>query len=469
MKRIAYCICLLIVLSSCGGDSGPSSEPNQSPAPTPTPTSTAVTGVSLNKTTLSLVEGKSETLTATVTPSSAVNKNVLWKSSDTSIASIDANGVITAQKPGTVTITVSTVDGNKTATLTLTVTIDYITRQKKVLVALYDAMNGSSWTNKDGWKKDDVELKNWYGIKMEGEHVVSINLSNNNLKGKLPASIGETLVVKQALKEADTRGENDDKATTRTEEIIFIFGNLKELDLSNNEISGSIPPEIGNLTNLTILNLSNNNISGSIPPEVGKLENLTNLDLGNNNISGNIPAEVGNLSHLTSLNLGSNDLTGSVPEELGKLKNLQNLTLSGNKLDGLVSSVLQESDMWKNLIEEPDLTQQDGHKIEKESHVESVSLNKADIELTIGNTITLIATITPPEATNKNLIWSSNNANVASVNNNGEIKAWNEGTAIISVRTEDNDKTAECVITVVRNSINYNIEGLDDENQDWSD
>ena len=82
---------------------------------------TPVAGVSLNKTALSLVESNSETLIATITPASATNKNVTWESSDDAIATVDSNGKVTAVKTGNAIITVTTEDGNKAATCTVTV------------------------------------------------------------------------------------------------------------------------------------------------------------------------------------------------------------------------------------------------------------------------------------------------------------------------------------------------------------
>ena len=81
-----------------------------------------VTSVSLDKTSLGLTEGDTETLTATVEPSDATNKNVTWSTSDASIATV-TDGVVTAVAPGTATITVTTVDQSKTATCTVTVTV----------------------------------------------------------------------------------------------------------------------------------------------------------------------------------------------------------------------------------------------------------------------------------------------------------------------------------------------------------
>ena len=81
-----------------------------------------VTGVTLNQAELSLYTGESKTLTATVQPDSATNKNVTWESSNTSVATVDVSGLVTAVSAGTTTITVTTEDGDKTATCEVTVT-----------------------------------------------------------------------------------------------------------------------------------------------------------------------------------------------------------------------------------------------------------------------------------------------------------------------------------------------------------
>lgn len=86
-----------------------------------TPSTVAVTGVTLNKTATSIEQGQTETLTATVQPSNATNQNISWSSSDESVATV-ADGVVTTLKAGTATITVTTEDGNKTATCNVTVT-----------------------------------------------------------------------------------------------------------------------------------------------------------------------------------------------------------------------------------------------------------------------------------------------------------------------------------------------------------
>lgn len=92
------------------------------PPTPPTPTVIPVTGVTLDKATAAMDVGETETLRATVSPSNATDKTVIWKSSNESVATVSTNGVVTALKAGTTTITVTTNDGNKTATCAVTVT-----------------------------------------------------------------------------------------------------------------------------------------------------------------------------------------------------------------------------------------------------------------------------------------------------------------------------------------------------------
>ena len=118
--------------------------------------------------------------------------------------------------------------------------------------------------------------------------------------------------------------------------VVYSIENTTNLNLSNNQLTGSIPPEIGLLTNLTSLSLYRNDITGSIPSEIGNLTNLTDLRLDNNQLTGEIPSEIGNLSNLTSLVLDRNQLTGSIPPEIGNLTSLTSLYLSNNQLTGII-------------------------------------------------------------------------------------------------------------------------------------
>ena len=98
---------------------------------------------------------------------------------------------------------------------------------------------------------------------------------------------------------------------------------LNSWTISYNELSGEIPAELGSLSNLEYLALYLNELSGEIPAELGSLSNLTWLILAGNGLSGEIPAELGNLSNLDKAEPRQrNELSGEIPAELGSLSNL---------------------------------------------------------------------------------------------------------------------------------------------------
>ena len=128
----------------------------------------------------------------------------------------------------------------------------------------------------------------------------------------------------------------------------YSIENTDSLLIHGGGLTGHIPPEIGELTNLTILSLVDNPLlTGSIPPHIGNLTNLTHLHLSENQLTGEIPYEIGNLTsveleigmyNLTHLHLSGNQLTGEIPSQMGNLTNLIHLNLSGNQLAGELPS-----------------------------------------------------------------------------------------------------------------------------------
>ena len=104
---------------------------------------THVESVSLNKTKLTLYEGRTATLIATVTPSTATDKSVVWSSSDATVASVDQDGKVTGVKVGTAVITATTVDGAKTATCE--VTVIETAKPQAVDLGLPSGLKWASW------------------------------------------------------------------------------------------------------------------------------------------------------------------------------------------------------------------------------------------------------------------------------------------------------------------------------------
>ena len=115
---------------------------------------------------------------------------------------------------------------------------------------------------------------------------------------------------------------------------IFELTNLMYIDLSDNNLTGPIPSEISSIENLLGLDLSNNSLTGDIPESIGYLPNLMILNLSRNHISGVIPSSIGNMISLTKLSLGENSISGHIPEEIGTLTFLSELSLSRNQLSG---------------------------------------------------------------------------------------------------------------------------------------
>ncbi|KAH0643918.1 hypothetical protein KY289_034892 [Solanum tuberosum] len=109
-----------------------------------------------------------------------------------------------------------------------------------------------------------------------------------------------------------------------------IVSNLKFLSLSMNQISGCVPSNICQLTELKVLSISYNKITGDIPRNIGCLSKLERFYIGYNRIKGTIPASLGNISTLHNLYCGNNRIVGQIPPELGKLSNLRQLSFGQN-------------------------------------------------------------------------------------------------------------------------------------------
>ena len=95
---------------------------------------------------------------------------------------------------------------------------------------------------------------------------------------------------------------------------VYSVEDTDTLDLYINQLTGSIPPEIGNMTNLTYLYLDDNQLTGEIPPEIGNLTNLTKLYLFNNQLTGEIPESICDIfPNLSYINISNNQLCPPYP------------------------------------------------------------------------------------------------------------------------------------------------------------
>jgi len=196
------------------------------------------------------------------------------------------------------------------------------------LKALYESTDGDNWNNNTGWEQvtgatppADCDLRSMHGVAVDNGRVNWLNLSHNQLSGSIPAELGNLSNLTYLVL------PNNQLSSNIPPELVN-SSNLTSLSLGNNQLNGNIPIEISNLDNLANLSLSNNQLSGSIPVELGNLYNMIYLSLNNNQFSGNIPPQLGNLANLKDLRLHNNQLNGSIPVELGNLSTLTYLTLA---------------------------------------------------------------------------------------------------------------------------------------------
>ena len=249
---------------------------------------------------------------------------VSWSTNAGAVASVSQTGLVRAEGAGTARITATA--GSAVSSATVTVILD---PDRLALMAIYDSTDGENWHYADGWLSE-APLGSWFGVETDAEgRVTGLNLWFNDLYGTLPPEIGD-------LTELRVLHLHYNRLSGTIPPEIGNLTRLRDLQLYRNDFSGTIPPVLGDLPELTDLDLSYNELTGTIPPEIGELVQLRTLYLEFNSLSGVIPPELGNLTFLTLLWLQGNELRGSIPPELGKLTSLQELRLYDNGLTGSI-------------------------------------------------------------------------------------------------------------------------------------
>ena len=230
---------------------------------------------------------------------------VTWQSSDESVATVSAQGLVTAVSNGVARITARS--GSVIGSVTVIVETSSIPSnlERDALVAFYKSTNGSDWEIDTNWLSN-APLIDWYGVSVfvifgNPVTVDGLFLPSNGLSGFLPPELG-------------------------------LLDGVFYLDLSNNELTSSIPAEIGGMSFLGRLNLSNNRLTGSIPTELGQLTGMEHLNLSGNQLTGDIPVELRRLTTLMTLDLSDNRFTGEFPTEFGNMDDLRSLDMENNSL-----------------------------------------------------------------------------------------------------------------------------------------
>ena len=411
----------------------------------------AVTGVTLNKTALTLTEGESETLTATVKPDNATNKTVTWTSSDSTVATVDANGKVTAVKEGTAKITAKA--GDKTAECTVTVnaeeenvsvTIDGGDTVKigSTLTLTAKVEPGETSVESTTWKSSNPEIatvnKGTVTPVSTGTAIITVTVTTSDGKTYTAQKSITVEAAETPVTGITVTSENSDNKVklgeTLTLSATVTPPNATKQDVkwssSDPEIAtvskGVVTPVSTGTVKITATATDGSGVSGSIEITVEAAEKeVTNIS-----VSGNSTVKLGETLELTATvtpdDATKKDLTWKsenpnvatvsqgvvTPKTVGTTK----ITATATDGSGVSGSI--------------DITVEPSTKL-----VENVTINGGDT-VKLGETLTLTANITPNDATKQDVKWSSSNPKIATVSK-GVVTPVSTGTVTITAAATD--------------------------------
>ncbi|PHU00068.1 hypothetical protein BC332_29855 [Capsicum chinense] len=254
----------------------------------------------------------------------------------------------------------------KNITLTFNVSSNWTPSFQLTLLTIQSCKLGPKFPH---WLKDQYELTSivfntagisdvlpdWFvelDLKLD-----NLDMAYNNLKGKVPNTFQFNFLANVDLSSNRFEGplplwsSNITSLYLRDKlfsgpipvNICEALPNLTDLDISYNNLNGTIPLCMGDMNQLTTLALDNNQLIGQFPDFWGKLPYLYWLDMTENRLSGQIPGSLGSLAYLRFLRLSGNNLSGELPSSLRNCTRMISIDLSNNQLSGLIPSWLGET------------------------------------------------------------------------------------------------------------------------------
>ena len=408
----------------------------------------AVTGIALDKTSVGMTEGEETQLTATVKPDDATDKTVTWSTSDAAIATV-TDGKVKAVKEGTATITAKA--GDKSATCTVKVakkviSVTSITLDKTTLALT----KGEESTLTATVKPDDATDKTVTWSTSNAEVVTVEN-------GKVKAVGGGTATI--------TAKAGDKSATCAVSVTVPVSG----ITLDNTSVTLKEGQEIQLTATVAPIDASDKTVTwSSDKTDIATVDNTGKIRAVKDG-SATITAKAGDKTATCAVTVSKNviDVTGvTLDKTTLELTKGQNATLTATVSP---SDATDKTVTWSTSNAEvatveggrvkavgggtATITAKAGDKsatcaVTVKVPVESVTLDKPSLDMTEGDEAQLAATVKPDDASDKTVTWSSDNADIASVDNTGKVKAVKEGRATITAKA--GDKTATCAVKVAR-------------------
>jgi len=191
------------------------------------------------------------------------------------------------------------------------------------------------------WLSEKHEC-DWVGIICDdNKKLRALHIMGQNISGTIPEDLAN-LSLLQSLRLA----YNEFTGTLPT--VYASMRQLLSLEVHGNKLHGTFPSEYFSATLLQTLNILDNAFTGTISNDIGKLENLKGLHLGNNLFSGTIPPDIFKLEYLAFLQLQENVFHGTIPTEIGQMLQLQEFRLEANQLTGTLPT---EIGLMNNLVD----------------------------------------------------------------------------------------------------------------------
>ncbi|XP_059429372.1 probable LRR receptor-like serine/threonine-protein kinase At1g06840 isoform X2 [Corylus avellana] len=196
--------------------------------------------------------------------------------------------------------------------------------------------------NLTNWNQGDPCTSNWTGVVCfntpsdDGHlHVERLVFMWNNISGSIPKEIGNISSLELLLLSGN-------KLTGPLPEELGSLSKLNRIQIDQNHISGSIPISFSNLNKAKHFHMNNNSISGQIPPKLSKLPILVHLLVDNNNLSGHLPSEFSKMPNLRILQLDNNHFDGTtIPSSYSNMSKLLKLSLRNCNLHGPIPDLSQ--------------------------------------------------------------------------------------------------------------------------------
>ena len=418
----------------------------------------AVTGIKLNKTSITIEKGKSEKLMATISPNNSTNKSVTWTSSDTKVATV-SNGTVKAVAAGTATITAKTSNG-KTATCKVTVKNPVvavtgiklnktsINLEKGKTTTLTATISPSNATNKTlKWTSSNTKVATVSNGKITAKAAGTATITAQTANGKKatckvtvnnPKTVNPTSVKLSKTSVTLYKGKtttlkatvNPSNATNK--KVTWKTSNSKVATVSN----GKITAKAAGTATITVQTANGKKATCKVTVKNPKTVNPTSVKLSKMSVTLY-------KGKTTTLKATVNPSNATNKKVTWKTSNSKVATVSNGKI---TAKAIGTAIITAQTTNGKKATCKVTVKNPKTVNPTSVKLSKTSVTLGKGKTTTLKATVNLSNATNKKVTWKTSNSKVATVSN-GKITAKSTGTATITVQTA-NGKKATCRVTV---------------------